>query len=144
MCKVLIADENDVLRTAIRKSLERESNIAIVGEASTFAQVLQMVDEFKPDVLLLDLQLAEKHELIPVSIRAQLVPVRLIAISFANDAASEAIAESYGAETLLDKMNLFTEMLPAILHCHPELTLRRKSAGPGSDCFSKTQAGGDR
>jgi len=37
MCNVLIADDSEVMRTAIRKTLEEESNMNIVGEASTFA-----------------------------------------------------------------------------------------------------------
>jgi DNA-binding NarL/FixJ family response regulator len=54
MCKVLIADDHDVMRTAIRKLLQEENNIDIVGEASTFAQTVQMIGDFKPDVLLLE------------------------------------------------------------------------------------------
>jgi two-component system invasion response regulator UvrY len=60
MCKVLIADDSDIMRTAIRKTLEEASNIKIVGEASTFAETRQKVVDLKPDVLLLDLRLPEK------------------------------------------------------------------------------------
>jgi hypothetical protein len=37
-------------------------------------------------------------------------------MSFANDAEAKARAESYGV-ALLDKMNLFTELIPAVLQC---------------------------
>ena len=53
MCKVLIADDSDIMRTAIRKTLEEASNIKIVGEASTFAETRQKIVDLKPDVLLL-------------------------------------------------------------------------------------------
>jgi chemotaxis response regulator CheB len=60
MCKVLIADDSDIMRTAIRKTLEEASNIKIVGEASTFSETRQKIVDLKPDVLLLDLRLPEK------------------------------------------------------------------------------------
>lgn len=126
MCKVLIADDSDVMRAAIRKTLQEEAGINIVGEASTFAETVQMVCDFKPDVLLLDLRLAEKRNFAPDLVKAQLGTVRTVAISFANDSDSKALAKSYGAAALLDKMTLYTEMLPAIRQCHPELTVSRK------------------
>ncbi len=121
MCKVLIADDHDVMRTAIRKLLQEENNIDIVGEASTFAQTVQMIGDFKPDVLLLDLHLPEKRDFTPALVKAQLGTVCTIAVSFSNDSESKALAESYGAATLLDKMSLYSEMLPAIRQFHPKL-----------------------
>ena len=115
MCKVLIADDSEVMRTAIRKTLEEETNIHIVGEASTFAETIQMVCDFKPDVLLMDLHMAEKRNFAPDLVKAQLGTVRTLAISFANDGDSKSLAESYGAATLLDKMNLYSEMVPTIM-----------------------------
>jgi hypothetical protein len=39
---------------------------------------------------------------------------RLIAISFWDDEGTQALAENLGAVTLLDKMKLVTELIPAI------------------------------
>jgi DNA-binding NarL/FixJ family response regulator len=80
-----------------------------------------MLNDFKPDVLLLDLHMAEKRDFTPALVKAQLGTVRTVAVSFSNDSDSKALAESYGAATLLDKMSLYSEMLPAIRHCHPQL-----------------------
>ena len=60
MCRVLIADDSDVMRTAIRKILQEESNINVVGEAASFAETMQMIGDFKPDVLLLRFAHARK------------------------------------------------------------------------------------
>ena len=38
-----------------------------------------------------------------------------LAISFANDEEARSLAASYGAAALLDKMSLYTELLPAIM-----------------------------
>jgi DNA-binding NarL/FixJ family response regulator len=121
MRKVLIADDSEIMRTAIRKLLREESNIRVVGEAATFAETVQMIADFKPDVLLLDLHMPEKRNFTPALVKAQLSTVCTVAVSFSNDSDSKALAESYGAATLLDKMSLYAEMLPAIKKCRPDL-----------------------
>jgi DNA-binding NarL/FixJ family response regulator len=121
MCKVLIADDSEIMRTAIRRTLEEERSINVVGEASSFADTMQKIADLKPDVLLLDLHLFEKRDLTPALVKSQLDTVRTIAVSFSNDTDSKALAESYGAVALLDKMTLYTEMIPAIRRCHPEI-----------------------
>lgn len=126
MCKVLIADDCDVIRSAIRKRLQEEAFIEIVGEASSFAQTIQMVGDLRPDVLLLDLRMAEKRQFAPDLVKLQLGTVCTVAISFAYDSESKSLAESYGAATLLDKMTLYTEMVPAIRQFRPELTLSKR------------------
>ena len=121
MCKVLIADDSELMRTAIRKMLQEVSNIDVVGEAANFADTMQKIADQKPDVLLLDLHLPEEHDFTPALVKAQLGTVRTLAVSFSNDADSKELAESYGAVTLLDKMMLYTDMIPAIQRCHPQL-----------------------
>jgi chemotaxis response regulator CheB len=126
MCKVLIADDSDVMRTAIRKLLQEESSINVVGEAATFAETVQMIGDFKPDVLLLDLHMPEKRDFTPALVKAQLGTVCTVAVSLSNDGEAKTLAESYGAKTLLDKMTLYSDMIPAIRGCHPEITPLRK------------------
>jgi DNA-binding NarL/FixJ family response regulator len=124
VCKVLIADDSPVMRKAIRNALKEESFIKIVGEASSFGEMMQMLSDLKPDVLLLDLHLPEERQVSPELLKSQLGSVRTVAISFSNDDESKALAESYGASTLLDKMNLYTEMIPVIRDCHTQMPAR--------------------
>jgi two-component system chemotaxis response regulator CheB len=115
---VLLADDSDAMLKAMRKFLEEDPRIEVVGEASTFAETMQMIADCKPDVLLLDLHIPEARGFTPAFVRSQLVSVDCtLAVSFSNDSAAKALAESYGAVSLLDKMNLYSEMIPAILRC---------------------------
>jgi DNA-binding NarL/FixJ family response regulator len=126
--KVLLADDSDVMRSAMRRILEEERRIEIVGEAATFAKTVQMVGDLKPEVLLLDLHMAEKREFTPALVKAQLGCVCTLAVSFANDDEARKLAKSYGAMTLLDKMKLFAEMIPSIMRCQSDRidsTIRR-------------------
>jgi DNA-binding NarL/FixJ family response regulator len=115
--KVLLADDSQAIRSAIRKTLEEEPRIEIVAEASTFAETIQKIADFKPEVLLLDLHLPEKREFTPELVKAQLQSVCTLAVSLSNDDEAKALAESYGAVSLLDKMNLYSEVIPANMRC---------------------------
>lgn len=96
---------------------KKNVKIVVVGGVSSFADTMQKIADLKPDVLLLDLHLPERRNLTPALVKSQLATVRTVAVSFSNDTDSQALAESYGAVALLDKMSLYTEMVPAILHC---------------------------
>jgi chemotaxis response regulator CheB len=113
---VLLADDSSIMLDAIRKLLEEEPRIRIVAEADSFAAAVQMVADKKPDILLLDLHMPQKRELNAPLVKAQLACVPYtIAISFANDEEAKSLAASYGAVSLLDKMSLYSQLLPAIM-----------------------------
>jgi DNA-binding NarL/FixJ family response regulator len=114
--KVLLADDSEIMREAIKKLLEDEPRIHVVGEASCFDTAMQSVVDAKPDILLLDLHLPQKRELPAPLVKSQLNCIKhTLAISFANDEEASSLAASYGAAALLDKMSLYTELLPAIM-----------------------------
>lgn len=114
--KVLLADDSEVVRRAISRLLEQDPEIELVGEAVDFTQTIQMTNELKPEIVILDLHMRDEGELAPGDIRDRLhhSPSRILAISIWNDAESKALAESFGAFTLLDKMDLVTDLIPVI------------------------------
>jgi len=126
--KVLVADDSHEMRSAIRRILEGERRIEIIGEAGTFAKTVQMIGDLKPEVLLLDLHMAEKRDFRPELVKSQLACVCTLAVSFSNDDEARLLAESYGAVALLDKMKLFDEMIPAIMRCKSERSAPPKRA----------------
>jgi DNA-binding NarL/FixJ family response regulator len=52
--RVLIVDDHAILRDGIRSLLERQDGICVVGEASHGREALARVDEFEPDIVLMD------------------------------------------------------------------------------------------
>ena len=89
-----------------------------IGEARSFPEAIQMVVDIKPEVLLLDLFLPQKHHFAPDFVRSQLrsVPHTLV-LTLSNDTEAKALAAGYGAQALLDSRNLSGNMIPAILNC---------------------------
>jgi len=90
-----------------------------------------MVGDLKPDVLLLDLRMPDERHIPADLIKAQLHCVQTLAISFANDAEAHQLSESFGAMELLDKMKLYSEMVPAIMRCQSKkIAFETKSHRP--------------
>jgi DNA-binding NarL/FixJ family response regulator len=87
--KVLLADDSDVMRCAIVKLLDEESSIELVGEAKGFAETIQLANGC------------------------------IVAISVWNDEKAKALAERFGARVLLDKTNLYAELISAIKQNSP-------------------------
>ena len=50
-----MADDHVIFRDGLRKLLDGEDDIAIVGEASNGNECIRMLAKLKPDILLLDL-----------------------------------------------------------------------------------------
>jgi DNA-binding NarL/FixJ family response regulator len=118
--KVLVADDSDVMRSAIAELLAGDSDLQVVGEATSFAETLALTSSLQPDIVLLDLHMADEREYLPDVVKAQLSEsvYCVLAISLCNDAEANALAESFGARALLDKANLYSALIPAIkLHC---------------------------
>jgi DNA-binding NarL/FixJ family response regulator len=55
--RVVLADDHPVVRTGIRNLLNRSEEIEVVGEATSGTEALKMVEDLKPDVLLLDMEM---------------------------------------------------------------------------------------
>lgn len=55
--RVLLADDQPIVRLGLKKLLSLEDDIEVVGEASDGAQVMQMVAALAPDILLLELRM---------------------------------------------------------------------------------------
>jgi len=118
---VLVADDSDLIRNAIRRVLDAEPSIQIVGEAESFATAIAMARDLRPDVLLLDLHMPDDESFDPGYIKANLSDAgsktHVIGISLFSDedAETSALGQSLGAIRVLDKARFYDELIPAIL-----------------------------
>ena len=53
--RIVIADDHPIFRDGLRRLLEAEPDLKVVGEASDGAEAVKLTRQFKPDILLLDL-----------------------------------------------------------------------------------------
>ena len=59
MIKVVIADDQDLVREGLRMMLEAEADIEVVGEASNGKEAVTSARTYDPDVLLMDVRMPE-------------------------------------------------------------------------------------
>lgn len=87
MITIFLADDHTVVRQGLRKVLESEAELSVVGEAGSGLDVVDAVDALKPDILLLDLGLPGLHGLEVIRRVAHRTPAtRVLVLSMhAND-----------------------------------------------------------
>ncbi|MER5449332.1 response regulator transcription factor [Streptomyces sp. NPDC002766] len=56
--RIVLVDDHAIVRHGVRSILERESDLEVVGEASTAAEATAVVERTKPSIVLLDLKLS--------------------------------------------------------------------------------------
>jgi DNA-binding NarL/FixJ family response regulator len=61
--RIVIADDHDVVRRGIRSLLQARKDWEVCAEASKGGEVLELVEKFKPHVLLLDISMPDKNGL---------------------------------------------------------------------------------
>lgn len=59
MIQILVADDHNVVRKGLRKTLEEQQDWTVCGEASDGRQAVDLALELKPDVVVLDLTMPE-------------------------------------------------------------------------------------
>jgi DNA-binding NarL/FixJ family response regulator len=118
---VLLADDSDITRGAIRRFLlNNNKDIKLVGEAVNFAQTIQMSNDLRPHVIVMDLRMPDDCENTPETVKTKLNQgSQLVAISAWDDEQTKSLAASFGAAELLDKMKLSDLLVPAILKLAP-------------------------
>jgi len=114
--RVLLADDSEITRRAIRGLLEAQPEVELVGEAVDFAQTIEMANDLKPQVIVMDLHMPDETKITPQDLKSQLnQDSLLLAISLWDDVDTKALADRLGAAILLDKKDLGNELFPTIM-----------------------------
>ena len=123
--KVLLVDGSDVMRSAIRQLLKKELGIEVIGTANSFGETIALTAALKPDVLLMDPHMPDEREYKPAFVKSQILlhTKCIVAISLWNDDDTRTLAKTFGAHVLLDKMNLYSELIPAIKRFCPSVSI---------------------
>ena len=81
--RLVIADDHPILREALRRLLESEADLKVIGEASDGAEAVKLARQLKPDILLLDLRIRTEvlKTLRELSAPANATPVRVILLA---------------------------------------------------------------
>jgi len=113
--KVLLADEAELMRRAIRFVLGQREGIKVVGEASSLQGAIQKATELDPHVVVLDLNMANRDHTPLTEVRSLLKGAKILGITFGCEGNTAELAYRIGAAKVLDKMDMMDELIPSIL-----------------------------
>jgi two-component system, NarL family, response regulator NreC len=114
--RVLIVDDHETLRRALRVLLARCNDCEICGEAETGREAIEKARQLRPDVILLDISLPDLTglEAAPV-IRKDVPDAKILIVSQHHPDQMMAKALESGASGYVTKTYLWRDLCPAII-----------------------------
>jgi len=83
---VLLADDHTIVREGLRKLLEAESDIEVVGEAANGGKVVELAQKLRPDVIVMDIAMPQLNGLEATRQICRAVPgAKVLILSAHND-----------------------------------------------------------
>jgi two-component system, NarL family, response regulator NreC len=125
--RILIVDDHEFLRRAVRELLSSRADFEVCGEAQDGSEAIRKAVELLPDLILLDISMPGPDGLEAARTLRQLVPAVKILVMSQNDPEfllPQTLAA--GAQGCVDKSRLAAELLPVIDR------LMGKSEDPGA------------
>src|ERR687891_2268434 len=102
--KILLADDHRLILAGIRRALEEVVDLEVVGEAETGSQVLPLIHQTSPDLVLLDLRLPDMNGLACLdAIRKRYPEVKVVVLSAFSDPEHIQAAFQRGATAYIVK-----------------------------------------
>src|SRR5256886_11698554 len=115
--RIVIADDHPIFRDGLRRLLEAEADLKVIGEACDCAEAVKLARQLKPDILLLDLAMP-KHPgleaLRELSVGSNSAPVRVILLTAAAEKSQIVEALQLGARGVVLKDSATQLLLKAI------------------------------
>lgn len=113
--KVLLADDHAVVRAGIRQFLDLAEDIVVVAEADDGEAALSLIEQYKPDVAVLDIQMPKASGIeVARQIRSHRWPVGILILTSYEDDPYVAAVLKAGANGYVLKTASLEEILEAV------------------------------
>src|SRR5262245_37914614 len=112
--RLLVADDHAILRQGLKRILDAEPDMTVVGEAATGVDAVKRARQLKPDLVLLDVSMPEQdgiHSLRQI-VGTVSSKVLMLSVHLEYQIISEAVTA--GASGYLTKESVDTELIAAI------------------------------
>ena len=129
--KVLLADDQAMVRAGFRMLLEAQPDIEVVGEASNAEEALKMIDTVSPDVILMDIKMPGMDGVrLTKEIKERIPSCNIIMFTLHGDYLTQAIEA--GATGYLLKDIKREDLMRAIRKVHSGQSVISESIQPES------------
>jgi DNA-binding NarL/FixJ family response regulator len=115
MIKLLLVDDQSIVRQGLRRRLLLEPDISVVGEASSGEQALELVQSLDPDIVLMDVEMPGMNGITATAAMHVSSPQStVVMISIHDDVQTRALALAAGAAAFVEKRGAVEVLLATI------------------------------
>jgi DNA-binding NarL/FixJ family response regulator len=112
---ILIVDDSDTARVAIRAAIENCTSFQVCGEATHGAEAVTMASELKPDLVIMDLAMPEMSGAVAANLLKKKLPeVLIVLFTIYADEISGPLSSAFGVSVVLPKMDGFIPLLDCL------------------------------
>ena len=144
--RILVADDHAIFRDGLRRLLEADDDVTIIGEASNGNECIKLLGKLKPDILLLDLRMPDKDGLAVLEeVNFDSLPTRVIVLTAAEDDRDVIRAMRLGARGVVLKQSATDLLVKSIYRVHAgEIWLDNRMTAEVMKAFAKSSDSGPR
>jgi DNA-binding NarL/FixJ family response regulator len=114
-CKIVLADDHVLIRQGLKKLIEENKSLEVIGEASDGLELLDVLATTVPDLIILDISMPHLRGIEVINEAKRLCPeVNILMITMHKSEQYFLCAMSAGADGYLLKEDSDTELLNAI------------------------------
>ena len=115
MIRLVLVDDQSTVRLGLKMRLLLEPDMTVVGEASSGKEALVLVQQLRPDVVLMDIEMPEMDGITATTALHDIVPQSVtVMLSIHSDNVTRARARTAGAKAFVEKLGSTEELLSAI------------------------------
>jgi two-component system response regulator NreC len=112
---VLVADDHKIIREGLRRMIENEDDMVLLGEAEDGRTIVRLARKLTPDVIIMDVCMPNMNGIVATRlIRSEFPKIKVIALSMYDDSRFVLNMLKVGASGYLVKDCSFTELAQAI------------------------------
>jgi DNA-binding NarL/FixJ family response regulator len=109
---ILIADDNERVRTVIRQALERETGFKVCGEATDGTDAVSKAKELEPDLAILDVRMPGLNGVEVAGILRYALPrIRIIFVTMYAEDITENLTSVFHIDAVLSKASGLTKLI---------------------------------
>ncbi len=115
MIRVLLVDDQSVVRRALHTRFHLEPDLQVVGEASNGREALTLAQKLSPDVVLMDLAMPEMDGIEATAALHRIIPqTTVVILSINDDPQIRGQAQAAGAVACIEKGGTTEKLLSTI------------------------------